>query len=505
MSVPSVSIQKKDFVTGSVGPSPLGVLAILAPASSGPYDTPAIYTQDGQAFTDYGPSELVEDLSYTLTEAGNPVIAVRTHASTAATYGAVDATGSPTGTSVATAGAAVPADNYDVLVSWVAGGNVGAAGITYRYSLDGGVSMSGVQALPTGSAPIVLALPNFSRGGSPGVSLSLAAGTVVAGEFLRVLTSHAQATSADLVTALEAMRVSTLPWEAILVDQDAGTGTVALLDGWLAGLESVGKFKMGFVNTRFKTQAHVGSGVVETETAYATAMTTIAAGSAPSIRVSFCADGGAIVSKLTGYKQPRKTALFEAARAMSIATGVEPAFTGDGPLGGGGVAIVDGGGNPAFHNEENSPGLDSLNLTTLRTLVGDRGAYINNGRIFSTVGSDYVLVPHVRTMNAACEVVYQILKRSLSKGVGKRPKDAITGLVYIAEEAALALEGLVNAALRPALKGQVQAVLFTLHRDDDLTSNTGATLTGTVQIEALAYIKKFAIIASFAKDIAVAA
>jgi len=502
--LPSVSITKVDFATGSVAPSPVGVLAIIAPASSGPQNVATSYTQDTQAWNDFGPSSLVGLASYVMQESGNPVVVIRPLTSTAATYGTIDVTGM-TGTSVPTAGAAVPADNYDVIVTVVAGGTIGAAGLTYTYSLDGGNSTSGVQALPTGGAPITLTLPNFTRGGSPGVSFSLAAGTWIAGDFFRVLTLHAQQTSADLTTALEALRVTTIPWEAVLIDQDAATGAAALLDTWLAGLEKVGKFKMAFLNTRLKNQPHVPgtSGAVETETAYATAMGTLAAGSAPSIRVAFSTDGGEIQSTLTGLSMTRPSSLFVAARSMGIAIGIEPAYVALGPLGG--VTITDDIGNPAYHNEEIYQNLDQLQLTTLRSVNGQSGAYVTNGRIFSTVGSDYVLIPHVRTMNRSCEIAYQILTKSLSKGIGKKQKDPVTGLVYILEADALAIEGQVNAAVRPQLQNQVQQYAFTLSRTDDLSANSGAILNGSSAIVALAYIKGFKVLASFAKSIAVGA
>ena len=500
MGVPSVTIQKQDFQTGSVAQSPIGVLAIIAPANSGPVNQPSSYARDDQPLQDFGPSELVEDASYTLNTAGNPIIAIRPTTAQPATYGTVDVTGM-TGSSVPSAGATAPGDNYDVLVTFINGGTIGGAGIQYTFSLDGGNVTSAPQALPTGSAPVTLTIPNFSRGGSPGVSFSLAAGTVNPGDFFRCLCSHAKMNDGDLPASLEALRTSTLPWEAMLIDEEVGTGTVALVDTWLAGLEKVGKFKMAFLNTRLKGQLHVGSGIAEGETAFATSMTTLVQGSAPSIRCSLGTDGGKLTSTLTGLTLPRKTALFEAARAMLIPLGEEPAFVGRGALPG--VSITTQGGNPAFHNEELYPNLDQLLLTTLRSLNGQAGVYITNGRIFSTVGSDYVFVPHVRTMNAACEIAYQILTTKLSSGVGKKPKDPVTGGVYILERDALAIEGSVNTALANPLKNQVAGFQFTLLRTDDLSANSGATLNGKLQIVALAYIKAFKVLASFAKSISV--
>jgi hypothetical protein len=491
MPVPFVSISKVDFQTGSVGPSPVGVLAIIASAASGPQNAPSAYTVDSQAFTDYGPSPLVEESSYTLAVSGNPVIPIRPLTSTAAAYGAVTRT--MTGTSVPSAGAAVPADNYNVLVTFVTGGTIGVTGIQFTYSLDGGNTVSAVQNLGTSST---LTIPNFNQGGSPGVSFAMAAGTVLAGDFFTCPVTAAQMTDADLATALESLRVSTLPWEGVLVDEAVGTGTISVVDTWLTSLEKVGKFRFAALNTRFKNQA-----TPESETAFATAMATLVAGSAPSIRLILGTDGGKVTSTLTGLTLPRPASLATAADAMAIPIGQDPAFVGAGPISG--FVITDGKGNPAFHNEELYPNLDQLLLTTLRSVNGQRGVYITNARVFSTVGSDYVFLPHIRTMNRGCEIAYQLLTTQLGKGVRKKPKDPQTGGVYILEADAAAIEAFINEGLSLPLKGQVNDFKFSLSRTDDLSANSGATVNATLSIVALAYIKGFKVIAAFAKSISV--
>ena len=500
--VPSVSITKADFQTGVVPPSDVGILAVIAPAGAGPQNAPTMYTVDSQALTDFGaPGPLVEDVSYILNNGGGqPVIACRATAATAATYSAVDAT-KITGAMVPSAGAAVPLDYYDVIITFPITGVVGAAGLTWTYSLDGGNSTSGPQALPTGAGPIVIVVPAFTAGGSPGVSFSLTAASVNAGDFFRAFTTPAKMTDVDVVASLEAMRVTSLPWEGMILEEDAGTGTTGLVDTWLAGLEKVGKFKYAILNTRFKSQLHLGSGTAESETSYATAMTTLTSGQTPSIRLVEGTDGGLISSTLTGLRQPRHTSLFLAARATAIQTGIDPAYVALGPLPG--VGIADGNNNPLFHNEELYPGLDTLQLSSLRTFANQGGVYINNALVFSTLGSDYVFLQHIRTMNQGCELAFAILQKQLSRGVGKKPRDPVTGKITILESDARAIEGLVNQAVQNQLQGQVQAAAFTLSRTDDLSSNAGATINGFLFIEALAYIKNFKVIAAFTKQITV--
>src|SRR6185312_13064666 len=149
--------------------------------------------------------------------------------------------------------------------------------------------------------------------------------------------------------------------------------------------------------------------------------------------------------------------------------------------------------------------LDQLLLTALRTVANEDGVFINNANVFSTVGSDYVFLPHIRTMNRACEVAYGVLVKELGRGVGKKPADPVTGGVYILEEDALTIEGMVNTAIERELAGQVASFKFQLARNDDLSSNAGAILNSTLTLVALAYIKGIKVLAAFAKSIAAAA
>jgi hypothetical protein len=189
------------------------------------------------------------------------------------------------------------------------------------------------------------------------------------------------------------------------------------------------------------------------------------------------------------------------ARAMLIPLGEDPAFVSRGNLPGAGIG--DGAGNPYWHDEEVYPGLDGLRLTALRTVNGENGVYINNANVISPPGSDYVYLQHLRIINRACELAYQQLTKELSKGVGKKAPDPVTGLIYILEADAQAIEAEVNGVVETALAGQVQAVAFQLSRTDDLSSNQGATVHSALQAVALAYIKQFLVAAGFTKFITI--
>lgn len=494
MTVPTVSISKRDGQTGSVGPSNAGVLAILAGAGTGTQNA-MMWTRDDLSWAQYGPSKLANFLSYQIGVSGQPSVGVRSATSTAASYGAI--TSAMVGTSVPSAGAAVPNDDYDVVIAFLNDGTISTPGIMWTYALDAGQA-SAPRAL---GSLTTITIPNFSAGGSPGVSFNMAAGTVKAGDHFSCLVKAAKVTNADIPAALEALRVSSLPWEGVLVDSEVASGTVALVDTWLTALEKVGKFRFGLLNTRLKNQPGVGDGTSETESDYTTAVAAIVAVSSPTIRGCLGTDGGDITSSITGLTQPRPTSLFLGARAMAVPIGQEPAYVATGPLGG--VVIDDQDGNPVFHDEDRYPNLSGMLLVCLRSIPGEPGVYINQSLVFSSVTSDYRLLPHIRTMNAGCEAAFATLTKQLNIGVQKSPPDPKTGAVFMLAADRLGIEGLVNTAVRARLKGQVSGALFTLATDDDLSSNGPQTVNGWLKVSSKIYVAGFNVIATFVKSISV--
>lgn len=491
MGVPAVSFQKNDFQTGSVPPSPNGVLAILACASTGTNNVVGGFARDDLMAAQYGVGPLIEFGSYDLNVSQHPVVLVKCNGSIAGAYGAI-VHSAGTGTGGVTGDATVvPFDDYsNVTLVFTNGGTVGTPGITYQTSLDG-VVFSATTAL--GSATSIL-IPNS------GVQFDLT-GSFLTGDTYTTFTSRPQPNNADVSAGLEALRVAAQPYEGILVDAVYGTGTVALLDTWLTAREGEGKFIFGLLNTRFKLRpAPTG----ETEAAYLAAMQALTSQDA-SIRICTGADGGFYTSTLTGLTQLRPTSMFLAGRAMLIPIGEDPAYVARGNLSG--CKIASSTGNPKQHDEYLYPGLDALRLVTLRSFAagGPQGVYITNANVESPTGSDYVWLQHIRTMNTAARTAWSILSGQLSIGVRKKAPDPVTNGVYIAEEDAQRIEQMVNAGFRNPLKGQVQAVSFQLSRTDDLSANNASTVKGTVFMVALAYLKNFQVTLSYQKSIAVSA
>src|SRR5262245_51465957 len=131
MSVPVVSITKADGNTGVVKPSADGILVIVAPCEKGTKNQPQAYARPDLALTTYGYGPLTDLAAYIMSVTGRPVVLIRSDPSTAATEGTVTHTGA--GTSVVTA-SGTPLDDFDAEITIVAGGTIGVAGITLKYS-----------------------------------------------------------------------------------------------------------------------------------------------------------------------------------------------------------------------------------------------------------------------------------------------------------------------------------------------------------------------------------
>lgn len=484
--IPVAKVTKLDGQTGVVKPGSKGILAIIAPSSSGVENQPFTYSKPRQTVTDFGYGPLTEFASYVMSASGNPVLLVKGTASTPGAYGTVAHSGA--GTSVVTATIGEPIDNFVAMFTVVNGGVVGTSGVTYTYSLDGGLTVSAVQALGVANTIVI---PDS------GVTFSLGVGTLLSGQTETVVTTGPRMTTSDITVALEALRVTSQPWEFVLVSgHDATSTTVTLVDAWLASREAEGRFRGFILGARAKNSG-------ESESAYLTALSTVFSSSA-SIRGCVAADGGDVVSTLPGrgIVQKRSASLALAGRLMKVAYGTDAAYVSDGPIPG--FALSDLRGNPKNHDENNYPGLDAIRLVTLRTFDRKAGTYITNANVLSAPGSDYVWAQHIRTMNRACEIAFDVLTSQLSRGVNKSPKLGPNGEVYIAEEDAQRIELLVNQSLTE-LKSQVADLRYTLSRTDNIGANGPVVFNGDVQISALVYAKEFDINASFVRTISVQA
>lgn len=473
MTVPTVEITKTDGNVGNTAPGTDGILVLIAPSEKGTANVAGGYARPDLVQTEFGYGKLNEGAQYHIPVSRRSILAMRGTASTAASYGTVAHVGA--GTSVVTAGVSPPLDDFDVVVTVVTGGTIGVAGIEYTFSLNGGKTQSPRQALGTATT---LTIP------TTGVTLALAAGTVLAGQTESVAVKGPRMTSADLVLALEALRVTDLPYEGVSVlGADADATMISTFDLWLQAREAEGKFKFGLLNALPRASA------TQTEAQYGTAMQT-AFGASATIRVLVGGDQCELTSPVRGVELKSPITMPIGARAMLIDVSESPAYVARGPLPG--VFISDEKGNPKYHDEAKFPTLDDRRLAALRTINGKQGVYVNQPLLLSQSGSDWVYLQHARVANKAAEMVFQLLTDELNKGVqtGKPRSD---GKVFILEEDAAAIEQRINVKLEQEFfdKKRVSGIAFLLTRTDDLSGTGPVTVTSELQVSPLRYIGKF--------------
>lgn len=472
MSQPKITITERD---GAIGVLPAGekVLALVGASSSGPVNTPATYARSRDIVSTFGAGPLVEAAAYAIERYKRPVMVCRTGDTVSGAYGTVDVSGVD-GTSVITAHAATePNDDYDVVILFVTGGTRGTAGITYRYSLDGGANYSPTLALGTGTSILI---------SEASVELDLAAGTIVAGDVVAVRTTAPQWNTAELTSAIAALDVSAVEWELLEVVGAVDANAFDALETAFAGMLAAGRPR-GWVGGARVPNAS------ETEAAYLSALSGIF-GSKSSTFGALCAGAVRLVSGVSGRNYRRPLAHVYAPLEATVSEEVNtahpiPAHKID-------ASIRDSNGNPLEHDESVNPGLDDARFVVARTIDGKQGTWINRPRLFSASGSDFRLLAHRRVMNLAHRAIRSYFLERLNSEIRV---DKRTG--FILEADAVEIEAGANSALRDALLGKPKAsdVSFTLGRADNILATS--EITGDLSIVPLAYMEQISISQGF--------
>lgn len=467
MTTPSVELQVLDNQLGIRAPAD-AVLAIVATASAGLINRPRTYTriEDVQEHFVLGP--LVEASAYAIERYGLTVMPVRAATGVPGAFGPLER--SFKGTAVPTIDATTePVDEFECFVRFKNGGAVGTPGISYYWSLDGGRTLSPLTSL---GASNFIVLP-----GSGGVRVNLSAGTIDAGDSLFFPTSAPCWSAADLAAALESLRLTQARWSFLQVYGDMDSQGLSTLDAKLEVMAAAGRNRRAMAHVRKPAPN-------EDEGAYLDALVA-ALGDTSSRRVALCAGYAKVDSSISRRRYRRPPSLAVAPLATAVSEEIDLAELAYGPLPG--VFVRDGNGNPDEHDELAFPGLDDARFLTMRSWESRNGVWVNNPRLFSPVGSDFLYLQYGKVIDTACRIAREELEPILSRGVFVVPD----GTGRVEPETALSIEGQITGRLNAELVGtrKATAVIFTLSRTDDVL-RTGE-LGWEVRVIPLAYIKKF--------------
>jgi hypothetical protein len=150
-----------------------------------------------------------------------------------------------------------------------------------------------------------------------------------------------------------------------------------------------------------------------------------------------------------------------------------------------------------------TPTLDNQRLITLRSFIDRQGVFITNPNAIASAGSDFPFLQYIRVMNKACRRAFFLLEGLLSQGVQTVTDPNNANKQIISESDATHFEEVINTDLESRIlrPREVSAIRFSIARDDDLTPNTGATLSSSLELVGLKYIKKFLVNTRFVRSI----
>lgn len=486
MAIPNVNFTILDNALGAVSPSPSHRVLVIGPSQSGSNNTPGKFVSIKALKDAYGLGRGPE-LAAGIIAAGGEVVFVRAAASTAPSVLVADAAHTFTGTGTSVIDATGTAlDDYDFLMTVTTGGTIGVAGIKLTVSCDGGLTNGGTVSLGTASTYLI---PNT------GVTLTFAAGTLVAGDTDSFSVRAATCSSSDITDALTAFTSS---------NHTAGFGAIAspiddsIGDALQSALETAATNKRFMSLLTYTRLPNIG----ESRATWLASSAITAFSDEVYDRMVVAGGGERVISVLTGRQMWRPSIWPVAARAAIQPISEDMAWVGRGPIGG---TILDSSNNlrSDCYDERISGALDGERFMTLRTIVGFPGVYVTNPNVLAGPGSDFGLWQNRRVMDEACRITNEVLTKRLSQAVRV---DKVTG--FILEADAAAYESAVNSALRNGLvaPGDASDAVCTVSRTDDILATK--TLTAEVRVLPKGYTKFINVTMGFtnpAQAVAVAA
>lgn len=371
-----------------------------------------------------------------------------------------------------------PNDFYDVTVTVKAGGVLGTG--TFDFTLDGKKTTSETRTIPAGG---IFDVPNT------GLRLTFAGGTYVVGTTYAFTTRPRTFNATDLSNAITALLLLNGRWKYVVFageSADATTGAVlaAAINGHMTSLANDLKYDRAVVDTGRDTSANV-----------ITQYTTVS-----DRRLALFYERTRIPSALAfeGWGSPMLPGIYSAAaRIAQVKRSTSPAWVGFGAL----VGVSEIG----FNEGETGETLHQHKINTFRTLPGQSGFFLTNGKLKSPSGSDFKYIQWGMIVDLVCNVITDALtpfingsRRILTDGTGRiDPRDAAR------------INKKVNGALKTALldpkndegyEGLVSAVAYAV--DESVNLLTSGILQGDVRIVPLAQTEQVATNIGLALEIA---
>ena len=409
---------------------------------------------------------------------------------TAGTNSAVSSSGSGTPPVITLTG--TPHDDFNLRVEVVQTGTLGVW--TLRYSLD---YSSKFPSQATWSAEIVsaatVALPDT------GITLNIAAGTAAADNVWTATCTAPTHSNTQITDGIDLV---------IAAGTDFGWGWVTAANGGASDAARMSALAATFaaVSARIDlleaAYKYVGftleapspfdpttsAGLTTWRSAFASAVAALAH-KRMMIAAGYCRRAADMT--IAGFGIPRRPIWTVAERLSSMSISTHLGEVKSGPS----RSVVS-----LEHDEEATGGLDSLRLTTMRTIAGRQGFYVTRGNQFATVGSDYSATPRLRVINTASKTLRNAALFYLNS---KIIVDSATG--RIREDEAMAIDSDLSSQLDAVLvqPQHASSVAARVSRTDAILSTSTLNVEGAVQ--PVGYGEQIPISLGFTKTTAAAA
>ncbi len=409
---------------------------------------------------DLGQGPLSEAICHALAVAGGPIRYMKLTSSVAGANGSVTQSGAGPLITLANA----PNDDYDAVVTVVAGGALGVG--TFKYTLDGGKTESETRTIPSGGT---FTIPDT------GVEITFPAGTYVAGETYSWTSTAPHYNATNINTAVTQLLLETLGWDFIVFTGDAADAATAAtnfsaIDGHMTSFENGFRFLRAWMGAGKDTAANV--------------LTSFASVTSTRVGAVFSTARHASAKPIEGRAVPSLPAVnVVGARATQALISTDLKRVPSGPL----STVTEIGHDEYLDNQ----GLDDAKITTLRTWPGRAGFFVTQGRLKAPGGSDFQFWQLGRVFDVGLDAVHRIQQTFIGRGV--RTVNSPVGAID--ERDAARLETSVERELRIQLTEPQNAEGFTGHVTDlaytiDRTNNllSSQTLQSSLAIKPLGYI-----------------
>lgn len=332
-------------------------------------------------------------------------------------------------------------------------GGLGVVRPSAGYIVVIGASDDGDPAVPTPSTDVDALVEEFA--GGDGVEAA-AIPISTYGQTSVFLSTGAD--GSKLPECLAALKASELPYRIALFADPVDATRAGQIETAFTAMAAKNKPRAWIAPTRMPTTD-------ETEAAYLTALTGLHTAFSTT-RGSLAAGAVAQISGVDGTEKILPFAYSYAAARARLSPEQNTAALRNGALPGVRLRTTNGSSVPGLHDELVSPGLSDVGFAVARSWSGYGGVWVNQELLAAPNGSDLTIVQRRLVIDIGHESAYQALVFRLSVPI---LVDKRSG--YIAEQEALDIEAVTEAALKAVLQStpvMVSSLSVVVSRTDNV-------------------------------------